>query len=179
MAKNSQNVRIGQADLYIDFGAGEVSLGHTFGGVDFEFDRNMTDLLVDDYGSSPVEIALTGNDLRIVARLAEPVLEILQYVIPEGAYVEGVGGDAKMGLGQDSGYMLGQHAGELRIHPHHKADNERDEDIYIWKAVSVENITMPFRNDEQRVVEVTFRALVDETQPAGSRLGRIGDADIS
>jgi hypothetical protein len=65
------------------------------------------------------------------------------------------------------------------MHPRGTAAASRNEDIYIWKAVSIEAINLPFKVDEQRILEVTWQGLVDESRPNGEHLGRIGDADIS
>lgn len=171
---NIQNVRIGDCDVFLD----SVHLGHTKGGVEFTFEREFEDLTVDKYGNMPVDMALTGNNLLVKAFLAEITNDVLNVAIPEGDYALG-GVDDKLGLGRDSGYLLAQDAKALRLHPRNKAATDYSEDIYIWKAASVENVEMAFKIDEQRVVEVTFRAFVDESKNNGERLGRIGPDTIS
>lgn len=171
---NVQNVRIGDCDVFLD----EVHLGHTKGGVEFTFEREFEDLTVDQFGNMPLDMALTGNNLLIKAFLAEITAGVLNAAIPEGAHASGGEGE-KVGLGTDAGYLLRQDAKPLRLHPRNKDSDDNSEDIYIWLAVSVENVEMAFKIDEQRVIETTFRALVDESQPNGKRLGRIGQEDIS
>lgn len=171
---NIQNVRIGDCDVFLD----GIHLGHTKGGVEFTFEREFEDLTVDKYGNMPLDMALTGNNLLIKAFLAEITNDVLNAAIPEGRYAVG-SEDDNLGLGTDSGYLLREDAKELRLHPRNRAADDFSEDIYIWLAVSVENVEMAFKIDEQRVIETTFRALVDESQPDGQRLGRIGSADIS
>ena len=171
---NIANVRIGDCDVFLN----EVHLGHTKGGVEFTFEREFEDLTVDKYGNMPLDMALTGQNLMIKAFLAEITNDILNVAIPEGNYALG-SEDDKLGLGRDAGYLLRNDAQPLRLHPRSKAADDFSEDVYIWQAVSVENVEMGYKIDEQRIIETTFRALVDETQPDGSRLGRIGAADIS
>lgn len=171
---NIANVRIGDCDVFLD----EVHLGHTKGGVEFTFEREFEDLTVDKYGNMPVDMALTGQNLLIKAFLAEITNDVLNVAIPEGRYALGTVDD-KLGLGRDSGYLLRQDAKPLRLHPRSKAATDLSEDVYIWQAVSVENVEMGYKIDEQRVIETTFRALVDESQPSGSRLGQIGPSAIS
>lgn len=176
MSKNSQNVRIGECEVFLN----EVDLGHTNGGVEFTFEREFTDLTVDQYGTSPVDMALTGNNLLVMVYLAEPTNKNIGNAIPEGAYAENADStNTKIGLGTESGYLLSADAGLLRLHPRRNSGTNRNEDIYIWKAVSSETVELPYKIDEQRVLKITFRALVDETQPAGTKLGRVGDPDIS
>lgn len=169
-----ENVRIGDCDVFLD----EVHLGHTKGGVEFTFEREFEDLTVDKYGNMPLDMALTGQNLLIKAYLAEITNDTFHVAIPEGRYAVG-SNDDNLGLGRDAGEMLRQFAKPLRLHPRNRPATDYSEDIYIWQAVSVENVEMPFKIDEQRVVETTFRALVDESQPNGQRLGRIGSANIS
>lgn len=171
---NIQNVRIGDCDVFLN----EVHLGHTKGGVEFTFEREFEDLTVDKYGNMPVDMALTGQNLMIKAFLAEITNDVMNTVIPEGKYALGATDD-KLGLGRDAGYLLRQDAQPLRLHPRKNAATDYSEDVYIWKAVSVENVEMGYKIDEQRVIETTFRALVDETQPDGARLGQIGPSAIS
>lgn len=180
------NVRIGDCDLYLDKGdgQGEIPLGSTKGGVEFTFEREFTELTVDKFGSMPLDLALTGQNLLIHVYLAEPILRNLDFAMPEGLYARRPSTgqtitDQKVGLGTDSGYTLFSDAGLLRLHPRNLPGTNVDEDIYIWKAVSAENIELPFKIDEQRILEITFRALVDETQQNGMRLGRIGNDAIS
>lgn len=171
---NIANVRIGDCDVFLN----EVHLGHTKGGVEFTFEREFEDLTVDKYGNMPLDMALTGQNLLIKAFLAEITNDVLNVAIPEGNYATG-GVDDKLGLGRDSGYLLRTDAQPLRLHPRSRAATDYSEDVYIWLAVSVENVEMGYKIDEQRIIETTFRALVDESQPNGSRLGRIGPATIS
>jgi hypothetical protein len=175
---NTENIRIGDVEVYVNDGSGERHLGHTLGGVDFSFERETTDLTVDQYGSTPVNVALTGNNLTVVVRLAEITNENIALAIPEGIFSEG-SNDSKVGLGRDAGFLLGDEAVAVRLHPRNKDEDDRDEDIYLWKAVSSEPVELAYRVDEQRVLETTLRALIDESQPEGQRLGRVGDADIS
>lgn len=171
---NIANVRIGDCDVFLN----EVHLGHTKGGVEFTFEREFEDLTVDKYGSMPLDMALTGQNLMVKAFLAEITNDVLNVAIPEGDYALG-SLDDKLGLGRDAGYLLRNDAKPLRLHPRSRGATDYSEDVYIWLAVSQEPVEMGYKVDEQRIVEVTFRALVDETQPDGSRLGRIGAATIS
>jgi len=74
---------------------------------------------------------------------------------------------------------LRQDAKALRLHPRNKGATDLSEDVNIWLAVSVEKVEIGYKIDEQRVIETTFRALVDETKPDGARLGQIGPDTIS
>lgn len=180
MGKNASNIKIGDVDVYFDKndGNGERDLGHTKGGVTFIVEREFADLMADKYGSMSVDKALTGQKLKVKAMLAEATTENLSVAVAEGEFAEN-GTDSKLGIGRDSGFLLSSVAGQLRLHPRKNAPSDRNEDIYLWKAVSVEAIELPYKIDEQRVLEITFEALVDESHEDGERLGRVGDAAIS
>lgn len=171
---NPQNLRIGDREVWL----GGQLIGHTKGGIEFTFEREFEDLTTDQHGSSPLDMALTGNNLMIKAFIAEITTYNASRAIPEGGYNAG-SADDKLGLGRDAGYLLSQDALELRLHPRNKAAGDYSEDIYIWKAVSSEAVELPFKVDEQTIMETTFRALVDDNQPDGYRLGRIGPPVIS
>ena len=177
---NISNVKIGDVEIYIDYeeGDGEVYIGHTKGGCELTFEREFEDLTVDQYGTAPVEMALTGQNLMIKCYFAEPTVANISHANPEGVYATG-SGDAKVGFGRDAGYLMSNKAVALRLHPRANAPSARNDDIYIFRAVSSENVEMVYKIDEQRIIEVTYRALVDQDQIDGQRLGRIGDPDIS
>lgn len=151
-----------------------VNVGHTLDGVELTFEREFEDLTVDKYGSSPVDKALTGNKLMAKFKLAQPDFAALNIANPEGEGADGTTGD-RIGLGTDAGYLLRQDAGELVLRPLKNVASANDtEDVVLYKAVSVENIELSYKVDEQRVIEVTFEALVDETYGTGRRLGHVG-----
>lgn len=171
---NLQNVRIGACSVTF----GGTDLGHTKDGAEFEFERKFEDLMVDQYGETPVDMALTGQNLRIKVFLAEVTAANLEVAIPENNYETG-GSGTKVGLGTDAGYLLRADSAELVLHPLKNESSDTTEDITVYKAVSAESVPLNYKIDEQRIVEVTFRALIDETKGNGRRLGHIGPSDFS
>lgn len=174
------NVKIGDVEVYLDFGDGngEQYLGHTKGGVEFTYEREFEDLTVDKYGSAPVDKSLTGTKLMAKAMLAEPTNTNLSHAVKEGLYAENAN-DSKIGFGTESGYLASDNEATMRLHPRKNAADSRDEDVYLWRVHGVESIALNYKVDEQRLAEVTWEAMIDDSQPNGQLLGRIGDADIS
>lgn len=168
------NVRIGACSVTF----GGVDLGHTKDGVEFSFKRNFEDLMVDAYGETVVDKALKGQELTIKCYLAEPNVANLAVAIPEGELITGMAG-SRLNLGRDAGDTLRQYADELVIHPLKNDALDDSEDIVIYKAVSIETVPMMYKIDSQRIIEVTFLALVDETYGSSRRLGHIGSATVS
>lgn len=171
---NIQNVRIGVCSISFN----GVDLGHTLGGVSLNYEPSHTDLKVDQYGDTPVDKALTGENLQVVARLAEVTLANLKKAIPAGELETGANG-SKLEIGANAGKLMSTEAYQLVLHPIKNGASDYSEDVTIYKAVAVEALNLDYSYDNQRVVEVTFQALIDEAKSVGSRLGHIGVPSIS
>jgi hypothetical protein len=170
--KQVANIRIGVYTITFN----GVDLGHTLDGVDIEVERNFQDLVVDKYGDSPVDMAVTGHKATIKCRFAEPIAELLERINHEGLNQIGTAG-RKIGFGTDAGILLRQFSALLTLHPVERTDVA--EDIVYYKAVNTGNITLAGKVKDQRAVEATFVALIDESQPSGRRLGHFGLTNIS
>lgn len=155
-----------------------VDLGHTLGGVLLTAERDFEDVKVDRYGDSPIDKILTGNRAMVNFTLAQPNFRSLNTAIPETSSEDGAAAD-RIDLGAQAGASLRSEAGLLVIHPLKNAVGDTSDDVVLYKAVSAENVELPLRVDEQKVVEVTMHALIDETYGAGRRLGHVGPAAIS
>lgn len=156
-----------------------IVLGHTLDGVDISAERELTEVHVDKYGNTPIDFVLTGNNLKAKFKLAQTEWDQWNAALPETSSYDGAGVKDRVDFGADAGYSLRQDAGLLVIHPMSKADTDFSEDITIYLAVSSEPLTLPLKIDEQRVLEVTMSALVDESYGSGRRLGHYGPADVS
>lgn len=155
-----------------------VDLGHTTGGVLLTVERDFEDVKVDRYGETPVDKVLVGNRVIINFTLAQPNFRTLDAAIPETSSVDGSAAD-RIDLGSQAGASLRSEAGLLVIHPLKNADSDLSDDVNIYKAVSAGNIELPFRVNEQKVVEMNMHGLVDETYGTGRRLGHVGPATVS
>lgn len=172
---NIQNVRIGPASLTWK----TQDLGNTLGGVKLSFDRNFTNLKVDKYGDTPVDAALTGTMIKITVKIAEPVVSMIQRVLPEGAFNTGALG-SQVGLAAGEGLLMRQFAGLLVLHPTSKAPSDFSEDVSIYQAFPSSSPTdLNYEVNNQRVYSLEFTALVDESYTAGKRLGHIGPTSVS
>ena len=156
-----------------------VNMGHTLDGVEFSYEREFEDVVVDKYGSMPVDKVLTGSKVMIKFKLAQAEWRQWNLAIPETSSYDGAGTADRVDLGADAGYSLRGDSAALLIHPTRLSTSDQTEDITIYKAVSVENIEVPYKIDEQKVIEVTLMGLVDESYETGRRLGHIGSAAVS
>jgi hypothetical protein len=156
-----------------------VDLGHTLGGVVFTANRDFTKVMADKYGSTPVDYVLNGTEATVEFTLAQTEFAQLDPAMPETSSYNGAGVQDRVDLGGDAGYSLRQDAKVLVIHPLKNAATDFSDDITLYKAVSTGNIELPYRVDEQKVVALTFTALVSEDYGIGRRLGHIGPAAVS
>lgn len=162
-----------------------IDLGHTLEGVTLSVDRSFEDVTVDKYGSMPIDKVLTGTMLYVKFKLAQKQWRSLDAALPEGSSFDGTSANDRIDIGTDAGYNLRQDAGTLVIHPLQHNDEVAgsaayyQDDINLYKAVSYEAVEVPYKIDEQWVVEITMCALVDESYGNGRRLGHIGPAAVS
>ena len=171
---NIVNTRIGVCSVEFD----DKDLGHTKGGVELSYEPTVADIGVDQYGTSPVDLALVGENLTIKLALAEATVENLSKGITAGEFETGTEGE-RLEIGANSGKMFAALAKELVLHPTRLDAADESEDVVIYKAVVTEAVVASYTIDEQRVFEVTFRALIDETKSVGNRLGHVGVPSIS
>jgi hypothetical protein len=174
MAEDLSKVRIGRRRVFFK----GIDMGHTLDGAVLNIDRSFKEVNVDKYGTTPVDLALTGNGAKITVKLAQEEFNTWRAAVPESSEQDGSAGD-RVDFGADAGKLLRADAGELWLHKPDKALSDRSEDYVFYKAVSSEPVEVPFKVDEQTVLEITFTCLVDETYNDGRRLGHYGPADVS
>lgn len=148
-----------------------VDLGHTLDGVQVIIEQKFQDLTVDQYGSTPVNKALIGQKVTAKFKLAEITATNLSKAIEGGALTS----TTRETFGTDAGFLLSTTAALLQLRPlKNVAANLATDDVLIYKAVSVEPVTLDYKVDQQRVIEITMEGLVDTTRSSGRLLGEFG-----
>lgn len=163
---NILNVKLGVCTIKFK----GVDLGHTIGGVEVTYSPEYHKTKVDQY-TGEVESWLVGEKLTAKVPLAESTLVQLKAAMTHGTE----DGDA-LTLGKYAGQRSSELAGLLVLHPVANAANDLSDDVAIFKAHSDGEVTLPFKNDGERIIETTFNGLVDESRGDGSFLGLIGDS---
>lgn len=171
---NINNLRMGVCS--ISFGGNDV--GHTLGGVKIQITRKLTDLKADKYGDSPIDKVLTDVELKVTAKVAEPVIANIQKTLPEGDYQIGAAG-SRLGIAAGEGASMRAYAQQLVLHPYSKAASDFSEDFTVYLAVPVASPTVNYDVAGQRVFDIEFDALVSESFVAGRRLGHMGPTNVS
>ncbi len=149
-----------------------VDLGHTQGGVEVSYEPTYHDVAVDKYGETVVEKYLTGEKFTAKVPLAEFTIANLRNAMPQSTFAGAA--NARITLGNTAGVKAKAVAYQLVLHP--QIEGTRRHDIVMHKAYVSEQVTLNHKNDEEKIIEVTFQALLDETKSAGNYLGLIGDS---
>lgn len=167
---NVQNIKIGACNVFYN----GVHLGHTKGGVTLSYERELAKISADQWGESAVDYSLNGQILRATVRLTETQVEVLAKAFPEGELVGA--NDGRFTLGSNAGLRFADFAHQLVLHPIYNDADDASEDVVLHKAVPVDNVEIEYNNEDQRVIEVIFEALIDTTKANGNWLGFIGDS---
>lgn len=162
------NVKVGACSVTFN----GTDLGHTKGGVEVSYEPMYHDVAVDKYGETVVEKYLIGEKMTAKVPLAEFTIANLKVAIPQGTY--GGAGNKRLTVGAVAGNSASSLSAQLVLHPLNMGT--RANDIVLHKAYVGSTVTLPHRVDEEKIIEVTFEALLDETKSAGNYLGLIGDS---
>lgn len=156
-----------------------VDMGHTLDGVEMTAERELKDVMVDRFGHTPIDKVLCGNRLKVKFKLAQTEWDQWNWAIPETSSYDGSAANDRADFGADAGYSLRGDAAQLVIHPLKNALTDFSDDVTIYKAISIDNVTLPMKIDQQKAIELTFEALVVEDYGTGRRLGHYGPSAVS
>lgn len=161
------NVKIGACNVSFK----GVDLGHSIGECTVNYSPDWYDMKVNKYGTTVVDKYLKGESFTVKVPLAESTIANL--IVGAPAMTNGT---TKATIGKDAGTRASTLAGLLVLHPQNNDSDDLSEDVVMHKAISVNELPISFSNEGERIIEVTFQALVDETKTDGNRLGLIGDS---
>lgn len=162
------NVKVGVCTVTL----GGTDLGHTKGGVEVSYEPVYKDVSVDLYGETIVEKYLIGEKLTAKVALAESTIANMRNAIPQATFAGAA--NRRITIGAKAGKAAKEDSAQLVLHP--VGEGTRAFDVVFHKAYVSSTVVLPHRNDEEKVVEVTFEALLDETKTDGNYLGLIGDS---
>lgn len=162
------NVQVGQCSVTFN----GVDLGHTKGGVEVSYEPVYKDVQVDKYGETVVEKYLTGQKLTAKVALAEYTIANLKVSMPMAQFAGAA--NTRVLLGAAAGKKASNNTAVLVLHPVN--EGTRRHDVVFYKALVTSSIVLNHKIDEEKVVEVTFETLIDESKSDGNYLGLIGDS---
>lgn len=148
-------------------------LGHIQGGVTISYSPEFHDVQVDKYGNSIAEKVLVGENLTVECNLAESTVANYLIGIPAST---SAGSGAKAEIGRSAGRRMSTDAGQLVVHPEENGATDYSDDVVAHKAIASADMASAFEVDGERLVPVTFQAIIDETKTDGNYLGFLGDS---
>lgn len=164
------NVSIGACSVVF---AG-VDLGHTIGGVEVSYAPTYKDVAVDKYGNTTVEKFLMGEKFTAKVKLAEYTMANAAVALPQASQ-QGATGGRDM-IGRAAGRRATNATALLVLHPLRLGSTDRSQDVVMYKAYVGSTVLIPHNNTGEKVMEVLFEAILDETRADGQYLGLIGDS---
>lgn len=162
------NVKVGVCSVLFN----GVDLGHTKGGVELSYEPVYHEVTVDKFGETVVESYLMGEKITVKVPLAEFTIANLKVAMPNGTFAGAA--NRRITLGKSAGLKQSTNAAQLVLHPINLGTREND--IVLHKAVVTSTIELAMKVDEEKIIEVEFQALLDETKSDGNYLGLIGDS---
>lgn len=160
------NVELGTCKIY----ANGVDMGHSIGGCEFIYSPEYHDTRVDEFGGV-ARRWLISEDVRVRVPLAEKTLANLKRAIAHSVQgADFVSFGSKAGKSSDSAVFL------LKLHPIANHEADFSDDVVLYKAHSVGEITIPFKNDGESIIECEFAGIIDQDRTDGNLLGLIGDS---
>ena len=155
---NTQNFKIGAGDLFI---AGDNVGATTQDGVIVTYEPDVHLHLSGKYGSTPVKASLIGKKITIKVTMAEVTATNMSNALA-GATVDG--GKVKFG-GAAGVEIVGK---ELKLVPF-----DGSESWVFRKAIPSSSVELAYQAANERVYNVTFTALVDESFPVDENLAYV------
>ena len=153
-----ENVKVGVCSVTFN----GTDLGYTKGGVEVEISTDTYVSTVDQFGTTGIKEFVTGRNVRVTTPFAEPTVDNLVALMPGAMKIVDSVDNTKIkvevpnALGTD----LLALAQKLVLHPI-AAGASVAEDVIIPKAATEGNMTFAFRQDEERVFNVTWKAYPD------------------
>ena len=147
------NVKIARAEI-----------GHTTGGVTATVTPQNRERIVDEYGSTAVAIIHTGDEVRVTVPWSEWAAATLNEI-----YNPGAAAGAFRGVGRSAGYIYTAQA--MDITPFLTADAAKTAEFFSTTPIG--EVSMSFNNDDDRILEVEYAALIKTDETDGALIGKL------
>jgi hypothetical protein len=170
MASDTRNVKLGVCSVSFN----GVDLGYTKGGVDVEVKTTTKQVMVDQFGNSPINEYVLSRTCSAKVPLAETTLENLVKIMPGATLVTDgtTPTKKKVSVTNAVGASLLDVADELVLHPVALVSTDHTEDFTIPLAMTAGDLQYAYKLDQERVFNCTFTAYPD---PVTKVLFIVGD----
>ena len=151
-----------------DFTVAATSIGHTQGGITCTVSPQNRPVTVDQFGVSECNIRHTGDEFRANVPFAEWTATALGEIYNPGRDQLTGSSSPYLGIGRSAGYIYTP--AECQIVPHLTADAGKK--VVIYRGVPIGDVELAFNNDDDRIMEVEFAGLVDESKTDGELIAK-------
>jgi hypothetical protein len=166
MPRDFDTITHGPAKLLLT----DVDMLHTEGGISATIKPQNRARNVDQFGKSECNIIHTGDEVRVMAPLAEFVASTLAECYNPGNDETAAVGAKYMGIGRSAGYVYT--AQDLKVVPLLAADEAKR--LQLYRATPIGQIKLEYDGGEKDVIfEMEFAGLVDEAKDDGELIGKI------
>jgi hypothetical protein len=157
----------GPASVKLGTAGAEAVIGHTTGGVEVTVGPQNRERIVDEFGSSAVAIIHTGDEVRVTVPWSEWITATINEVYDPG--IDSAGAAGFKGLGRTAGYIYTTQA--MLIVPFLSADASAKVELFLTTPIG--EFSMAFNNDDDRILEVEYAALVKTDETDGHLIGKL------
>ncbi len=164
MAANAEKISLGPCRVTFDFdGAAPVVMEQTQGGVTLTYEETTRDINIDQLGSTPADVIITGRTATVEVPMVERDLEKLSKLIPGATLVVDATDPTKKRVDIKATIVqrLFPFAKKLKIEPldsYAKADDI----VVLHKAGPQSNLSYSYTYDNELVTNITFRGFPAE-----------------
>jgi hypothetical protein len=139
-------------------------IGHTTGGVTATVTPQNRERIVDEYGSTAVAIIHTGDEVRVTVPWSEWAAATLNEIYNPGATA-----GSFRGVGRSAGFIYTTQA--MDITPFLTADAAKTAEFFSTTPIG--EVSMSFNNDDDRILEVEYAALIKTDETDGALIGKL------
>jgi len=160
MAVNAETIKLGPCKVTFDVGGTKpIVFEQTQGGVVLTYEETTRDINVDQLGTSPADVIITGRTATIAVPIVEFDLEKLSAIIPGAKLV--VDGDKKrVDVSAAKVERLFKYAKKVQLEPLDSGATAEDT-VTLYKAAAQTNLNYTYSYDNELITNVTFRAFED------------------
>jgi len=160
MSVDADKIKLGPCRVTFDFESTEpVIFEQTQGGVVLTYEETTRDINVDQLGTSPADVIITGRTASVAVPIVEHDLEKLSKIIPGAKLVVDATDSSKKRVDIDASKVerLFKYAKKVMLEPLDSAATT-DDIVILHKAAPQTNLNYTYSYDNELITNTTFRA---------------------
>lgn len=175
MASDTSKVKLGPCKVTFDVGGTEpIVFETTQGGVVLTYEMTTREVVVDQFGTTPIREIITGRSATLAVPFAEYDVAKIGAIIPGSTLVTDATDPTKQRVDVDASKIIDllDFAKEVRLEPLSSSATANDT-VTLYKAAPTTALNYTYSYDNELITNVTFKGYPDEN---GLLIG-IGDPD--